>query len=125
MLDSRNYDPALRLGAAVPAYQTIAVNTNGTTAVNVFAGAVPANLAPGIVITSIVSIALDTTAGNITIANDGATVATIAKGTSAGVLVGATSLSNATVTSGKALTVASSSAGNSTVVITFTLGQSS
>lgn len=125
MLDSRNYNPALRLGASIPAFQTVAVNTNGTTAVNVFAGAVPANLAPGIVITSVTVISRDTTAGNITVVNDGSTVATIAKGTSAGVLVGATSLSSATVTSGKALTVASSSAGDATVVITFTLGQSS
>jgi hypothetical protein len=125
MLDLRNYIPALRLGAITPAFQSIAVNTTGTTPVNVFADGVPANLAPGITITSVVSTALDTTAGNITVANAGNTVATIAKGTAAGALVGATSLANASVTSGAALTVVSSSAGNSTVVINFKLGQSS
>jgi hypothetical protein len=100
-----------------PDYFCVATTTTGTTAVNVFglAGA-PFNA----IITGVYLIARDTTAGNITIKNNTATVATIAKGTSSGVLVGAVSLANTTYYTQKPLTIVSSSAGNATVFITFT-----
>ena len=98
-------------------YFTVAKNTNGTNAVNVIAATVPFSCT----ITGIYLISLDTTAGNITIADTSGTVVTIAKGGSSGVLVGATSLANTTVTSGDTLTIVSSSAGNATVFITFTV----
>lgn len=97
-------------------YFKVAVNTNGTTPVNVFGvGGAPTALT----VTSVVSLALDTTAGNIVLKQASNTVATIAKGASAGVLVGATSLSNTSYAASDVCTVESSSAGNSTVLITF------
>ena len=98
-------------------YYAVATATNGTNAVNVFGATVPF----GATITGIYGIALDGTAGTITIADTAGTVATFAKGTSAGALVGATSLANTTITAGNTLTVVSSSAGNANVVITFTV----
>jgi hypothetical protein len=99
-------------------YFTVAVNTNGTTPVNVFgAGGAPVALT----ITSITSTALDTTTGNIITKQAANTVATIAKGATAGALVGAVSLANATYAAADVCTVESSSAGNSTVLITFTV----
>jgi hypothetical protein len=90
------------------------VNTNGTTPVNVF----DANGAPAaFTIKSVISVALDTTAGNIVTKNAGNTVATIAKGIVAGVPVGASSLANTAVAASASFTVESSSAGNSTVII--------
>lgn len=100
-------------------YFTVAKDTNGTTAVSVFGSA---GLSVPVIITGVYLISLDTTAGNITVENPAATVVcTIAKGTSAGVLVGATSLANTTVAAGTNLVVDSSSAGNATVFITFTV----
>ena len=70
---------------------TIAVDTNGTTAVNV----IDANGAPcAITIKAVRVIALDTTAGNITVQQAANTVCTVAKGTTAGVVTGASSLAN-------------------------------
>lgn len=95
-------------------YNVIAVDTDGTTAVNVFGSkGVPADLT----VTAVVSIALDTTAGNITLTGDGNTIATIAKGTTSGTLVGATSLADTSVEQGDTITVVSSSEGNSTVLV--------
>jgi len=90
------------------------VTTTGVTPVNVF----DANGSPAAyTIKSIISVALDTTAGNIVTKNAGNTVATIAKGIVAGVPVGASSLANTVVAAGASFTVESSSTGNSTVII--------
>ena len=94
----------------------IAVNTNGTTAVNVFGGK---SFGYPITITGVYLISLDTTAGNITLLNNGNTVATIAKGTTAGAMVGATSLANTVVSPNVSFTAVSSSAGNATLFVTF------
>ena len=95
----------------------ISVNTNGTTAVNVFdTNGAPANIN----ITAILVAALDTTAGNIEVINAGNVVndtTGTAKGTSAGVVSTAVALANTAVASGASLTVVSSSAGNATVII--------
>lgn len=98
-------------------YFSVAQITNGTTPVNVIAATVPFNAT----ITGVYLISNDTTAGNITLADTAGTVATIAKGTSSGVMVGAVSLANTAITSGNTLTIVSSSAGNATVFVTFTV----
>lgn len=98
-------------------YFAVAVNTNGVTPVTVFgAGGAPAVLT----VTSVTTTALDTTAGNITLNNAASAVSTIAKSATAGALVGNGALANATLALGGACTVVSSSAGNATVIITFT-----
>ncbi len=96
----------------------VSVNTNGTTPVNVFdATGAPTNID----ITEVMVNAQDTTAGNISLANGSNTVVTIAKGITAGVVTGAGSLSYTAVSSGSALTVVSSSAGNARVTIIGTM----
>lgn len=95
----------------------VVADTNGTTNVSVFSNGAPAN----ITITGVFVIALDTTAGNITVVNDSGTVVTIAKGTTAGALVGGVTLANTSVTPGEDLQVDSSSAGNARVYITYTI----
>lgn len=97
-------------------YFTVAKSTNGTTPVNVIAATVPFTCT----ITGVYLISNDTTAGNITLADTAGTVATIAKGATAGAMVGAVSLANTAVTLGDTLTIVSSSAGNAEVFITFT-----
>lgn len=92
--------------------------TNGTTAVSVFGAS---GLPYAVTITGVFVIAKDTTAGNITVENPASTVVcTIAKGTVAGVLVGATSLANTAVAAGTNLVVDSSTTGNASVFITYT-----
>lgn len=98
-------------------YFQVAKDTTNTTPVNVFGATVPF----ACTITGVYVISKDTTAGNITVADTAGTVATIAKGTSAGVMVGATSLANTSVSAGNTLTIVSSSAGEATVFITFTV----
>lgn len=106
-----------KLSAGVGYFQ-VAADTNGTTPVNVFgAGGAPVALT----VTSVVSIAQDTTAGNIVLKQAANTVATIAKGTTSGAMVGATTLANAAYAAADVCTVESSSAGNSRVLITFTV----
>lgn len=97
--------------------QLIVAETNGTTAVSVFgASGLPFNAT----ITGVFLVSLDTTAGNITVENPASTVVcTIAKGASAGALVGATTLANTSVTAGTNVVVDSSSAGNARVYITY------
>ncbi len=91
--------------------------TNGTTPVSVFSN--PNGFAG--VITGAYLISTDTTAANITILNNQASVAVIAKGTAAGALVGAATVSNTTIaTSGSVSIVSSSSSGQATVFITYT-----
>ncbi len=98
-----------------PNYFCKSTTTNGTNSVNVFSIPVTYNLTiTGVFITS-----LDTTAGNITLTNNGTTVCLIAKGTTSGAMVGATSLANTSYTAGNSLTLVSSSAGNAQVFITF------
>jgi hypothetical protein len=100
-----------------PGFFCVAATTTGTTAINVFGpGGAPYNLE----VTGMYLVSRDTTAGNITAYNGGATIATIAKGTTAGAMVGATSLANTSYQRGRTFTVVSSSAGNSTVFFTFT-----
>lgn len=97
-------------------YFQVAVATNGTTPVNVFgAGGAPVALT----VTSVVSIAKDTTAGNIILKQGANTVASIAKGTTTGALVGEDTLANTVYAPSDVCTVESSSAGNSIVLITF------
>lgn len=97
---------------------TIAATTDGTTNVNVFtSGGAPYALT----IIGVFLISLDTTAANITVLQRGNTVCTIAKGTTAGALVGATSLSNTLYNVGDVFQVDSSSSGNAKVFITYKL----
>lgn len=97
--------------------QNVAVaQTNGTTNVSVFGSA---GLTSDIVITGVFAIALDTTAGNITVVNGSDTVVTIAKGTTSGAVVGGVTLADTTVPAGTDLQVDSSSAGNARVYITY------
>jgi hypothetical protein len=114
--------PALRVenhGAELGADNLRVVNTNGTTAVNVFgAKGAPSNLT----ITGFFVIAKDTTAGNITLQKaNGDDIAVVAKGTTAGALVGEDgALANTSVPAGDAVNVVSSSAGNAVCFITYT-----
>jgi hypothetical protein len=103
------------LSLATNLYQSVSTLTNGTNSVNVFSATVPFSGT----VTGIYLISNDTTAGDITIASSVGTIATIAKGTVAGVMVGATSLSNTTFSKGNTFTVVSSSTGNAFVIINF------
>lgn len=103
--------------SGAPQFFTVVATTNGTTNVNVFS----ANGAPfPMTVVSVFLIANDATAGDITVLRRSDTVCTIAKGTTSGALVGATSVSNTVYRAGDACQVDSSSAGNATVYITFT-----
>lgn len=99
-------------------YNAVTVDTNGTTAVNVFSSAgAPQNLT----ITGIIAVAKDTVAGNITLTNGTSTVAQFAKSTTAGVVVGEDGdLTYYSVTQSDTLTVVSSSTGNARVTVTYT-----
>lgn len=104
--------------ASIVADNVRIVSTNGTTAVNVF-GAQGAPFAG--TITGAYSNALDTTAGNITLKTKTNSVVVIAKGTTAGVIVGNGALSNTTFAPGDVVTIVSSSAGNSQMQIFYTV----
>lgn len=98
-------------------YFAVTVSTNGTSPVDVFGATVPfAGTVTGVFVES-----LDTTAGNITVADTAGTIATIAKGTSTGAMVGGGTLANTSFSAGNTFTVVSSSAGNARVTITFTV----
>jgi len=104
-------------GGFVGQEQIITANTNGTNAVSVFG---TSGLAYNIVITGVFLVSLDTTAGNITVEAPASTVVcTIAKGATAGALVGATTLANTSVAAGTNVVVDSSTAGNAEVYITY------
>ncbi len=90
------------------AFTSVVASTNGITAVNVLHN-VPVSIGAVFVISK------DTTAATITVSNVAGTVCTIAKGTVAGVMTGATSLSNSSAHT--ALQVVSSSAGNAFVIL--------
>lgn len=116
-VDSLPLDPKYFLKyATLIAPNVIIVKTTGTSPVNVFPTGLPFNLN----YTAMLSIALDTTAGNISLLNGANTVATIAKGTVSGAVVGAISYSNILQKQGTPATVVSSSAGNSLVIIFYT-----
>jgi len=86
------------------------VSTNGTTPVNIFG---PKGAPFAGTITNFETTALDTTAGNITLKINGNTVATIAKGVTAGGITGiSAALSGNTFNPGDSVTIVSSSAGN-------------
>lgn len=91
---------------------TLFGTTNGTTAVTILNNAQEAGYIVGVLVW-----ALDTTAGNITVVNASNTVATIAKGTTAGVATGEASLANQSIAIGNSVTIASSSAGNARVCV--------
>lgn len=102
------------LMGSYPVQITLTKNTNGTTPVTVI-------IAPTkLTINSVSVMALDTTASDIVVKNGSNTVATVAKGTTAGVVTGASTLANTTVDKGSTITVESSSTGNSTVTIILT-----
>ena len=96
---------------------SVTKDSNGTTAVSVFGAS---GLDYAITITGVSLVALDTTATNITVENPASTVVcTIAKGTSAGAVVGATTLSNTEVAAGTNLIIDGSGAGLARVTITY------
>jgi hypothetical protein len=91
--------------------------SNGTTAVSVFGAD---GLPFPITITGVYLISRDTTATNITVEAPAATVVcTIAKGTVAGAVVGASSLSNTAVPADTNVILDGSGAGNAQVFITY------
>lgn len=105
-------------GGVVGTEQIATAVSNGTTAVSVFGAS---GLPYAINITGVYLIARDTTATNITVeAPASTTVCTIAKGTTAGALVGASSLANNTsIAAGTNVVVDGSSTGVAQVFITY------
>ena len=91
------------------------VDTNDTTAVNVFdASGAPCNLD----VTAILAVAKDTVAGNISIFNASDTISTFAKSATSGLTTGEEgTLVYQGVTAGSAMTVVSDSTGNARVII--------
>lgn len=108
-------DRPFPLAPAIRNIVTLVCETSGTTAQNV----IDASGSPVVgEIVSIVSLAQDATAANILIKNTNGTVSTIAKGTTAGAAVSATTLTTPNLAVGDLLTVESSATnGNSRVVI--------
>lgn len=102
---------------------SVVTTTSGTDPINVFGGqiatSVPVNCPFNLTVRAVYLISNDATAGTITVKNDSNTIATLAKGATAGAMVGATSLTNTRVTITNALTVVSSSAGNAQVIIIY------
>ena len=97
-------------------YFTVAVKTNGTSAVNVFgSGGAPVALT----VTSVKTVSQDTSAANITLKQATNTVVTIAKGTSSGGVVGGISLAHTAYAAGDACTVVSDGAHDAIVEIIF------
>ena len=91
--------------------------SSGTTAVSVFGAT---GLPFAITITGVYLISRDTTATNVTVEAPASTVvATIAKGTVAGVLVGAASLANTSVPANTNVILDGSGAGVAQVFITY------
>lgn len=95
--------------------------TSGTVAVNlVDADGAPCNMT----ILTVVAVAQDTNAGNITVVNGTDTVVTIAKSATAGLPVGEAALTYPKVTKGNILTVESSTTNGNAKVIVIAAGQS-
>lgn len=101
-------------------YGAVTVDTNGTTAVNVFGSA---GAPDDLTLTGISAIAKDTVAGNITLTNGTSAVSTFAKSTTAGVVVGEDgALTYYSVTAADTVTVASSATNaNGRCTVTFTM----
>lgn len=91
---------------------SVARPTNGTTEVGLLTGT-SSKLSPfPFRIHALYVLSLDTTAGTITF-NDGAgAIATVAKGTVAGAMVGVTAVSDTDINGGENISMVSSSAGN-------------
>lgn len=101
-------------------YGSVVVDTNGTTAVNVFSS----SGAPcALTITGITGIAQDTNAANITLTNGTSTVSTFAKSTTLGAVTGEDGdLTYSSVTASNTLTVVSNATnGDARCTITFTV----
>lgn len=96
---------------------SIARATTGTTPVPMFETSILGTTPFPFTVHAVYVISNDTTAGNIILKNGSSTVCTIAKGTVAGVMVGAPSLSSASYVSGAVCTIQSSSAGNATLIM--------
>jgi hypothetical protein len=105
-------------GGIVGQEQIVTAVSNGTTAVSVFGAS---GLPYAIDITGVYLISRDTTATNVTVEAPASTVvSTIAKGTAAGALVGASSLANNTsIAAGTDVILDGSGAGVAQVFITF------
>lgn len=115
--DSLQIDPRNLINyPTIVAPNVIVIVTNGTTPIKVFPDGLPFDLK----YTSMMTISVDTTAANILLTNNGNSVALIAKGTTAGGVVGAPALSNQMQARGTPATIVSSSAGNAFVIIYFT-----
>lgn len=95
---------------------TVAVKTNGTSAVNVFSSA---GAPTAVTVTSVKTVSQDTSAANITLKQAANTVVTIAKGTASGGVVGGVSLANTVYAKGDACTVVSDGAHDAIVEIMF------
>ncbi len=110
----RKWSSLLNLGET-----SIARVTNGVAAQNVFFNnSEVAITCPYFVrINAVYVICLDATAGNILVKNGTDTVATIAKGTVAGVMTGATSLAHNIYVPGNGCGIVSDSAGNAVVIM--------
>jgi hypothetical protein len=102
---------------------SVALNTSGTTAQNVFdASGAPANID----VTAVLLVALDTNAGNIKVKNGTAVIndstTGTAKSSTAGIMTGAVALTTPAVATGSIMTVESDSTnGNATVIIVGTV----
>lgn len=92
-----------------------AVNSNNTTAVNVFGAT---NGFTG-TITGVYLVSLDTTNANMTLRNDSSSVCVIATGTTSGALVGGTTLSNTTISASGTMVIVMSANSGARVFITY------
>ena len=98
-------------------YHAISVNTNGTTAVNIFSSA---GAPCALTITGVIAVAKDTVASNISITNGTSTVCSFAKSATAGAVTGEDgALTYYAVTATDTLTVVSSGTGEARVTMTY------
>lgn len=98
---------------------SVARPTNGATPVGALTGTTTSTRALfPLRIHGILVVSVDTVAGNITIKNGASTVATVAKGTVAGVVTGAATAANTDVQSNAVFTI-ESDGGNAIVIINF------
>lgn len=99
-------------------YQSVATDTNSTTAVNIHGAG---GAACALTVTGVIAVAKDTSAGNITVYNGTNAVATFAKSQTAGIVTGEDgALANTTVAAGAVFTVVSSG-GDARVIVNYTV----
>ena len=99
-------------------YFIVSKVTNGTTPANVFG---TTNGFDG-TITGVWLISSDTSTANVGLATTAGTVCTIAKGATAGAVIGATAVANTTIAStGTCTVVSTASPGDATVIVSFTI----